>query len=225
MGAFMPSKLDSKIINFTCATLKKEKVFTLERVVSLLDCSRRTAQTKLSQWGTCTSYNHNSKYYTFQQIPKFDINGLWWYKNIAFSKSGNLKKTIIHLVNSSLSGLTGKEIGGILGLVPGNFVHHFRDCPSICREKHDGVYIHFSSQPSTLKDQKQRRVSFIPTVKNAITEEDAIIILVAIINHHGISPKEIMTLPEVNKRGLSESAIQNFMKFHGLEKKNPSSRP
>jgi len=152
----MPAKLDSKTIEFASVTLKKEKVFTLGRLIFLLNCSRRTAQTNLSRWKTYTSYNQNSKYYTFPEIPKFDIYGLWWYKDIAFSKHGNLKRTIIHFVNSSESGLTGNELGGLLGLSPKNFVHHFRDCPGICREKHGGVYIHFSQASQAAINSKCR---------------------------------------------------------------------
>ena len=50
-------------------------------------------------------------------------------------------------------------------------------------------------------------------------------ILVAILNHHMISPKEIIVLPEVNERGISELAIQNFLQSHGLVKKIPDSKP
>jgi hypothetical protein len=222
----MPIKLDSAIIDVVRATLKRERVFTLQRLLSLLNCSRRTAQTKLSRWKTLTSYNHNSKYYTFQEIPKFNIHGLWCYKNIAFSKHGNLKKTIIHLVNSSEAGLTGKELGALLGIPSQNFVHHFKDCPGICREKHDGLYIHFSDKSGRHKQQvKNQLIACGPVAKDTITEEDAIMILVAILNHHIISPKEIILLPEMNERDISELAIQNFLQSHGLVKKILDSMP
>lgn len=221
----MPT-IDPEVIDFVRTTLKKERVFTLQQLLSLLDCSRRTGQTKLSHWKTLTSYNHNSKYYTFPEIPKFNSNGLWRYKNIAFSKHGNLKKTIIHLVNSSEAGLTGKELGTLLGIPPQNFVHHFKNCPGICREKHGGLYIHFSDQPGRSQQQvKNQLVACHTVVKDTVTEGDAIMILVAILNHHMISPKEIIALPEVNERGISELAIQNFLKSQGLVKKILHSKP
>lgn len=222
----MPIKLDLATIDFVSATLKKEKVFTLQRLTSLLNCSRRTAQTKLSLWKTFTSYNHNSKFYAFPEIPQFNIHGLWCYKNIAFSENGTLKKTIIHLVNSSEAGLTGKELGALLGLSPQNFVHHFKNCVGICREKHGGVYIHFSDQAGRYAQQAKRRlVVGDPVGKDTITEGDAIVILVAILNHHSISPKEIIVLPEVNERGISELAVQNFLQSHGIVKKILDSNP
>ena len=221
----MPT-VDSEAIDLVRATLKKERVFTLQRLLSLLDCSRRTGQTRLSHWKTLTSYNHNSKYYTFPEIPKYNLNGLWRYKNIAFSKHGNLKKTIIHLVNSSEAGLTGKELGTILGIPPQNFVHHFKNCSGICREKHGGVYIHFSDQPGRYQQQvKKQFVPCRPVVKDKITGGDAIMILAAILNHHIFSPKEITALPEVNELGITELAVQNFLNSHDLVKKTPDSKP
>ena len=219
----MPVTFDKKVVDFARATLKKEKVFTLKQLTSLLGCSRRTALTKLSRWKTHTSYNQNSKYYTLPEVPQFGIHGLWWFKDIAFSKHGNLKRTIIHLVNSSESGLTGKEIGDLLSLFPQNFVHHFRHCPEIRREKHGGIYIHFSIQPDRYKQQVEKRITAIlPAVKDTLSEGDAIMVLVAIIRYHGISLKEILALPEVNKCGVSELAVRNFMEFHGLLKKTPA---
>ena len=55
----MPT-VDSETIDLVRATLKKERVFTLQRLLSLLDCSRRTGQTRLSHWKTLTSYNLHS---------------------------------------------------------------------------------------------------------------------------------------------------------------------
>jgi hypothetical protein len=226
MEECMPASIDSEAIRSVRAILKKEKVFTLERLMCLLDCSRRTAQTRLSQWETYTSYNRNSRYYALPNVPRFDVNGLWRSNNIAFSKHGNLKRTIIHLINSSESGLTGKELGDLLGLSTQSFVHHFRDCPGICREKHGGVYIHFSDQPDSYKQQVRKRIAaLLPNGKGTISEADTTMILVAIIKHHGISAKEILALPEVKQRGLSESAIQSFLQSHGLLKKTPDIRP
>lgn len=149
------------------------------------------------------------------------------YGDIAFSRHGNLKNTIIQLVSTSTAGLSGSELGNILGLAPQSFVHHFRCCPGICREKHGGVYIHFSDQPDKHKQQVKRRIADLVQVvkKDTITEGDAIIILVAIIKHHRIGLEDILMLPEIKKSKLSRSAIQNFMEPHGLLKKTPDPKP
>lgn len=221
------AKIEPTELTLARETLKKRKVFTLPMLETILKCSSRTCQTKLKMWKTYTSYNKNGRFYTLPEIPRFDKNGIWRYKDIAFSRHGNLKNTIIQLVSTSPAGLSGSELGNILGLAPQSFVHHFRCCPGICREKHGGVYIHFSDQPDKHKKQVKKRIADLVQVveKDAVTEGDAIIILVAIIKHHGISLEDILILPEIKKSKLSRSAIQNFMESHGLLKKTPDPRP
>ena len=212
-------------IEFTRATIKKEKIFTLKRIVSILECSSRTAQTKLKLWKTYTSYNQNGKYYTLPEIPEFNQHGLWQYKNVAFSKHGNLKKTIVHVVSVSPAGLSGKQLGEILGLSPQSFLHHFRQCPGIHREKHDGVFIYFSDVDEVYEKQLQERTSV--AARSAIvtlSDPEAVLVLVAVIRQHGISAEEILALPEIKKSKITLSAVKGFMAYHGLLKKTPDFR-
>jgi hypothetical protein len=197
-----------------------EKIFTLKRLTAILDCSSRTAQKKLKLWNTYTSYNQNGRYYTLPEIPQFDAHGLWRHKNIAFSKHGNLKKTIIYLVTASSAGLTGKQLGDLLGLVPQSFLHHFRDCHGIQREKYDGVYVYFADAASVYDRQVRRRrtIGYLPA-RGAVTDSEAIMLLVAIIKHHKISVADILALPEIKKSKLTERDVQGFLESHGLVKK------
>ena len=224
-SAVMPI-IDSQKIDFARSAVKRDKIFTLNRLVSILDCSSRTAQAKLKLWKTYTSYNQNGKYYTLPEIPHFDVYGLWRHQNVAFSKHGNLKKTIVHLVTSAPAGLSGRQLGELLGLSPQSFLHHFRNCPGICREKHDAVYVYFADDASVYERQMRQRRSIVcrpPLV--TITDPEAIMILVAIIKHHGISAEDILTLPEIKKSKLTKPAIQGFLEYHGLVKKIPDSPP
>jgi hypothetical protein len=205
--------------------LKQEKVFTLERLVSILKCSSRTAQTKLKQWRTYTSYNQNGRYYTMPTIPRFDVNGLWRYENKYFSRHGNLKKTVIHLIHNSDSGLSGDQIGKLIGLSPRSFLHHFIGLPEIRREKKEGVYVYFSNDPGKYTQQMSNRMTALPHTVQPLSDADAIMILVALIKHHNITIKDIMALPEVKARGLSCFIIREFLEHHGLLKKTLDTRP
>ena len=218
--------IDSKKIDFARSTIKRDKVFTLNKLVSLLGCSSRTAQVKLKMWNAYTSYNQNGKYYTLPEIPDFDDCGLWRHQNVAFSKHGNLKKTIVHLVTSAPAGLSGRQLGERLGLLPQSFLHHFRNCPGIYREKHDGAYVYFADSTERYEKQVQQRRSIICQVPLAkISDPEAIVILVAVIKYHGISAEDILITPEVKKSKLSKRAIQGFLEYHGLVKKIPGSQP
>ncbi len=220
------TRLNQDTIKAAYRYLKKLKVFSIRELSSVLTCSIPNARLKIKQWQAYTSYNQNGKYYTLPQIPQFDQYGLWRYKNVGFSKYGNLKKTIIHLVTASPAGLSGKQLGEILGLLPQSFLHHFRECPGIYREKHDGVFVYFSDIDDLCEKQVYKRSSLIcRSAIVTISDTEAILILVAIIRQHGISAEDIAALSEIKKNGIKLSDIKGFMEYHGLLKKIPDFRP
>ncbi len=95
----------------------------------------------------------------------------------------------------------------------------------IRREKREGVYIYFSDDPDKHKEQARNRLrALIPTEK-MLSDADAIVILTALIKHHGISLEDIMQLPEVLERKFSPFVIRGFLDHHGLLKKTPTTRP
>ena len=201
------------------------KVFTLDELVSSLSSSIPTARLKLKQWKAYTSYNKNSRYYAMPTVPRFDQSGLWHYENISFSKYGNLRNTVIHLISDSASGLTGNEIGDIVRLTARSFLHHFRNVADIYREKKEGVYVYFSGDADRYKEQLQSRLSILPPPVKLFTDADAVVILTALIKHHEISMEDIMALPEVRERKFSPFVIRQFLDHHGLLKKIPTTKP
>lgn len=219
------TRLNQGTIKTAWRHLENIKIFSIGDLASVLTCSIPNARLKLKQWRACTSYNQNGKYYTLPQVPQFNQYGLWRYKDVAFSKHGNLKKTIIHLVTVSPAGLSGRQLGELLGLSPQSFLHHFRECPGIYREKHDGVFIYFSDTDEVCKKQVQQRSSLVQqSAIVTISDHEAVMILVAIIRQHGISVEEILALPEIKKSKMRPANIQGFMEYHGLLKKIPDSR-
>jgi hypothetical protein len=218
-------RIDKEAIENALRVLEKTKVVTLKQVVSFLKCSMPGARLKLNQWRALTSYNQNGRYYTLPDIPQFDENGLWRFKDVYFSKHGNLKKTIIYLVSNSSSGLTGKQIGDLLGLSPQSFLHHFRDCKGIVREKHDGVYAYFSDQSERYDQQIQSRSTAISSFSEpSFSDVDAVVILVALIKHPEISVEDILALPEIKRKKYSPVSIRRFLESHDLLKKTPDTR-
>ncbi len=211
--------------------LQKEKTFTIDLLASLLDCSTPGARLKLKQWQAHTSYNQNGRYYALPAIPRFDENGLWDYRQIHFSRQGTLKNTVVHLVHKSSSGLSGNQIGELVKLSPRSFLHHFRDAPGLRREKHDGVYVYFSSDSDRYELQLENRLADLALGTGPLSDADAVIILAALIKgcpvglrgkHHGVTAEQIAALPEVKERKLSPFVIRQFMERYGLLKKTPA---
>jgi hypothetical protein len=218
-------RIDQQTIKAVLKHFVDIKILKINELASLLKCSIPNARLKLKQWRAYTSYNQNGRFYSLQQVPRFDQYGIWRHNKAAFSKHGNLKKTVVHLVSTASAGLSGKQLGDILGLLPQSFLHHFRKCPSIRREKFDGVYIYFGDDHLTYTKQLKQRESLpFASSLTKLSDGEAIMILVAIIKHHSISPEDIMNLPDIKKRKLTRRLITAFMEQHELIKKNPVSK-
>jgi len=202
---------------------KKSKVLTLNQVSKTHNCSVRTVQRQFAELAVLRSYNKNSRYYTLSEIAKFNAHGIWCYQDILFSKYGDLRQTVKHAIVASDDGLSGNEIGDIVNLLPRSFMHHFRQMEGVFREKHGGVYIYFSNDPTIYARQKFKRIraSDIKKISDAI----AIKILVGYIKHPELSEEELSSiLMREQQLDISVPLITNLLSFHGLLKKTPDSR-
>ena len=202
---------------------KKSKVLTLNQISKTRDCSIRTVQRQFAELAVLRSYNKNSRYYTLSEIPKFNAHGIWCYRDIFFSKYGDLRQTVKHAIVASDDGLSSNEIGDIVNLLPRSFMHHFREMEGVFREKHGGVYIYFSNDSTIYARQKSKRVraNDVKRISDAI----AIKILVGYIKHPELSQEELSSILRREQHlDISVSVIKNLLSFHGLLKKTPDSR-
>lgn len=199
---------------------KEPKVLTLDQVSKMRRCSIRTIQRQFADLPVIRSYNKNSRYYTLAGIPRFDTNGIWEYREILFSKFGDLQKTVQYLIANSECGLSGNEIGDIVKLQPRSFMHHFRELDGVFREKYGGVYIYFSDDPAIYARQSRERnqISEIQKISDAV----AVKLLVAYIKRPQASAAELSeTLARENRCHISPTEVVNFLSFYDLLKKTP----
>jgi hypothetical protein len=202
---------------------KEFKVLTLKQAALKHKCSIRTVQRKFTHLPVLRSYNKNSRYYTLSDIPDFNNNGIWRYRDIFFSANGNLKKTVKNLILASERGLNGNEIGEIVNLSPRSFMHRFHELEGVFREKHEGVYVYFSDDPATYSKQCSKRV--YAGVMRKIDDAVAVKILVEHIRHPEMSTEELsIVLRDRRCCDVSASEIQNLLAFHDLLKKTRDSK-
>jgi hypothetical protein len=200
-----------------------KKVVTLAELMLKLNCSRRTAQRRLAQWEAISSYNRNGRYYTLPDIPKFDANGLWRYRDVFFSKFGSLPETFVELVARSPAGLTASEAGELLGLRPSSFLWSLRNHPALRREKHRGRYVYLSSDPGRYQQQRQQR-ELMRGALRLPSDSEAVGILIEKIKHPSLSDEELSRRLEKQKVFVDPGIIHDFFLRHNLAvKKTPRS--
>jgi len=200
-----------------------KKVMTLAQLALHLQRSQRTVHRQLKQWQTINSYNKNGRYYVLSDIPKFDTNGLWRWRDIFFSKYGNLTQTLIALVRNSKAGLNAAEMTELLELSPRSFLSSFREHPDLKREKHQGCFVYFSSDLTICERQKSQRLTMIRSAKLP-SDIEAIAILVETIKHPKISIEELCAQLKKKRCRMTPESVRNLFAYHGLTvKKTPPS--
>lgn len=201
----------------------RRKIMTLGEVAELIGSSIHTARRRLKQWQAANSYNHNGRYYTLPDVPEFDGNGLWRWLGVYFSRYGNLKQTVVALVQRSPAGLDAGELRSLLGLDPRSFLSAFASDPRLRREKTQGQFVYYSADAAVYSGQRQRR-SLLQATGREPTPSEAIAILVEKIKHPAVSHETLSRQLRKQKVFVEAEALQHFFLRHGLTvKKTPHS--
>jgi hypothetical protein len=203
---------------------RAHKVMTIEQLSTLLGISPRNTHNHLKKWNVITSYNKNGRYYVLPDIPKFDAHGLWSINDIYFSKHGNLKITVIHLVDTSEMGLDAMEIGKLLKLNPRSFLSHFGQSPDLRREKIAGHFVYFSRQVARFENQLKERLEYTEvTTSSLLSDTVGIRVLVEKIHYPKLSLEQLAKRLQNQAAPVTPKKIRAFFLRHGVLKKTPDS--
>jgi len=127
------------------AFLEEHKIATLSELKEALGTKvDMTVFRKLRELAYRTSYSHRGKYYSLDEIARFNKQGLWFYQSVGFSTYGTLMKTAKALVENSEPGMTAAELKQVLKVeVKESLLRLFRK-KQLHREKMSGVYVYFA---------------------------------------------------------------------------------
>ena len=174
----------------------------------------------LRQVGYFRSYTHNGKWYTLASVPIFNRHGIWMHEDIAFSRHGDLIKTISSLLDKSPKGFSARELSEIL--------HH--PCLAVLTQLHKAQrvervqgkhgFIYLSSNTAIRKRQQQALPLLRPTADRAdLSAQVAVFVLVDYIHHPFWSQaKLIRELKKNHGIEIAHEAIDSFFAQHGLKK-------
>jgi len=134
----------------------------------------------LAKAGYYSSFTHNGRWYTLRSIPRFGRNGLWFYRDIGFSRAGSLTKTLIVLITTSPAGMSAEMLGETLRCrCHGVLVNLWRK-GKIQRQKIGRCQIYFAADPHKAESQRQvLSAQNLPEVR--FSAEIAILVLVEFI--------------------------------------------
>lgn len=200
----------------------KKKVLMITDVIKAVHATTRmTAYKYMKRLGYLSSFTHAGKYYTLQNIPEFDKDGLWHYGDIGFSKYGTLMKTITHLVNTSKNGKTNSELEKQQRTYVQNTLLRLVQTKKIARKEQKGVYVYLSSDPEVGGKQMKRR-NEIGSRKRLPDWIVAEILIEALKSLTG-TPQIDEVAIRLSKRGslITREQVKQVFEENNLEKKTP----
>lgn len=126
-------------------TFHKKKLLTMEEIKKVLGSTvKMTVVRKLKSLSYLTSYSDAGKYYTLEEIPRYDDYGLWSYDGILFSRIGSLIDTTKYLIDSSEAGYFASELKEILKVRVQEALLKLYTQDRVIREQLSGEYLYLS---------------------------------------------------------------------------------
>lgn len=133
---------------------KKNQIARMDELFYLLETtSRMTIFRRLQELDYLSSFTHAGRYYTLKSIIHFDSNGLWFYDGIGFSQFGNLKETILHLIDQSMAGKRHSELEDQLQVRVHNPLLELVRMNKIARQSFDKSFLYLNHQQNKADQQ------------------------------------------------------------------------
>ena len=109
----------------------------------------------LAQTGYYSSFTHNGCWYTLSSVPRFNRQGLWFHRDIGFSRAGTLTSTLIALVTKSGSGMTAEQLGEALRCRCHSVLVKLVRQSRLRRQKHGRAYVYLAPEDQRANAQLQ----------------------------------------------------------------------
>jgi len=138
--------------------LRERNIATMPELKAVLSTEvDLTVFRKLRELDYHSSYSHRGKYYTLDELVRFDELGLWSFRSVFFSKHGTLKRTCETLVADSDAGYATDELENVLHVGVKDPLRALAREGRICREKVAGRFVYFCADTSARKQQLRAR--------------------------------------------------------------------
>jgi len=197
-------------------------VVTLPGLSQLLNVSVRTIQRITGALDIIRSYDHNGRYFSLERLAKFNAYGIWEYNQVHFSAFGNLKNTLIGIIDHSPQGMDASQIRKVLGVDTRSFLSRYKAESQVKREKLGRHYVYFSADQDKFSGQRSERGQHTQALAHPLLKGPvAIDVLVAALKHPGFTAGELSEYLHQLGTRVKPEIIRDFFNFYGIEKKTP----
>lgn len=182
--------------HYDCQALRtlfgKERIATIDQLKEVLGTDvDMTVFRKLKGLSYYTSYSHRGRYYTLDEIARFDELGLWSFRSVWFSRYRTLLRTAEFLVETSEAGFFATELEHLLHVVVKDALRTLVKRNRLHRQRIGGHWLYCAldghkrrQQVLTRQILEERGMAKLPTYTDT-AEDDlkaAIIIFFSLLN-------------------------------------------
>lgn len=210
--------------------LRRKKILTMKEICEITQRSPMTVWRTLKPIGYYTSFNHNGSYYTLAETARFDSDGLWFYRDVGFSESGTLNRTLVALVDKSKTGMTPNELSTILQVRVQNQLYHLFAMNQVARAQSGRAHLYLSREEDVRRAQLRGRESTehqAPPSESGggpPSETETIAILAELARTPSSSARRIATVLQARGLEITRSKVLAVIDKYDLRKKRASRR-
>ena len=199
-------------------TLRKKKILSLKELCKTANCCPMTVWRNLKAVGYYTSFSHRARYWTLADTPRFDRDGLWFYRDVGFSIHGTLPRMMPQLIDNSPMGMTPREASQRLRVRVQNQLHDAFIHGHIQRVTWGRTQLYVSTDPEAQTKQLQRRQEHHDACE-PISDSHTISILVQLIRTPHASARRIAAILEAKGVHVTAQSVQRIIDTYDLRKK------
>ena len=207
--------------------LRSLKVATMAVLRDLLDISHMTVVRALRKHGYFTSFNHNSAFYVLADTPRFDGDGLWWHRDIGFSRHRTLQATLLALIERAPAGCTVAELQTCLATPVGNLLSRLSARGLIGRMGLGRCAVYLAADPRQQTRQRacrDQQAAPLPSIPSPCLLPDLPVttlveLLVQLLRTADASPASLSQTLQARGLTISADQVRSVIDFYGLQKK------
>ena len=193
-----------------------KKCWLIQALAEQLGYSIPSVRRFLAKAGYFSSFTHNGRWYTLSSIPRFGKDGLWFHKEIGFSKNGSLTHTLVALIEKSPAGMTADQLGKLLRCRCHAVLVQLCRKGQMQRQKHGRSYLYLSIDPDKAAAQTGMRQN---QSLSPLPAELAVLVLVEFIRTSGAEPDYLaQTISQRIGMMIRTEQVQRLFEEHGLKK-------
>lgn len=182
----------------------------------------------LTQLDIIASYTHTGQYHALRTAARFDVDGLWFFRDAGFSKFGTLKNTLTTIISDAETGMTHRELKGLLRINVQNALTDLVKSNTVGREViPDHIYVYLSADEHKARDQFQRRLAIHEQGAATTTlpaESIRIEVFLELIRGASVEVDETELGPRLRNRGVAiqDTQIAYLLAYYDIKKKPPT---